>query len=154
MVFVAIIRCDDLVIRGKGDTRDAAHADCERELQQTVAELRSRMEIQIDLGGSIFIPDGTPVPSDLPEGMGLLVMIRASHNDGEAYERRIFALPHGTHALSRSGIEESQDCVIGPVPTSHYFLDCNSDYEYPLPEGSMEFIEGDWYACKAAAYDY
>jgi len=154
MKYVAYIRWDDSVISGEGDTPEAARADCARELQKIMAELAERTEVRICLGEHFTVPLSTPIPTRMPPGMGLLVMIRVSHNDGEAYEWRVFAVPHGTFALGRAGDVESDEYVIGETPVYHSFLDSNSDYEYPLPTGSMEFIEGDWYACSAAAYDY
>lgn len=44
--------------------------------------------------------------------------------------------------------------TIGDVPVEHWFLDSNSDYEFPLPKGSFEFIDNALVPCGSAQYDY
>jgi len=85
---------------------------------------------------------------------GLLVLERCNHSDGEPYEWRVFAIPYGTYVLRGLGCaEEGWEYVIGGTLVVYSFLDCNGDYEFELPEGSLELV-GTWVECPAAQYHY
>ncbi len=94
----------------------------------------------------------------LPAGYGFLILIRAGHCDGESYDWRIFAIRKGRHLLHGTYLPvEGLEYKIGDTPIKHSFLDCNSDYDFRFPEGSMELAEGEsvgWLSCQSAQYDY
>gem|GEM_PF-6810239 len=137
--------CSDAttLLRGKGQTKAEALAAC-------LAQIGPHIEEGIELSDTLVVPEDVAVrlPQTLPEGHGLLILERCSHSSGNPYDHRFFAVRYGTCTLQRDSI------VIGGKPVMYSFLDCNADYEFPLPEGSMEFVEGQWTPCAAAKYDY
>lgn len=92
----------------------------------------------------------------LPLGFGLLIFERSSHgSDDGPYDRRIFAVAAGNHAIGmRGSSRDARTVVIGSDPVTYGFVDCNSEYEFMLPNGSKEFVDGRWVENCVAAYDY
>ncbi len=91
----------------------------------------------------------------LPLGFGLLIFERSSHGgDGMPYGgHRLFAVVVGSHTIKR-GSRDDRTVVIGGEPIMYGFTDCNAEYEFVLPEGSKEFVNGAWVENCVAAYDY
>jgi hypothetical protein len=84
---------------------------------------------------------------------GLLILERCAHGSGNAYEHRYFAVRFGKITLTRGGYTR-EEVVISDHPSTYTFLDCNGDYSYKLPEGSMEYVDGAWIPNTVAEYDY
>jgi hypothetical protein len=139
---------------GKGSTEEEAIENC-------LSAVRKHIEMSREVADGIKLPPkvAAMVPTALPEGSGLLILECCSHSDGSAYNWRFFAIQYGTLRLSRyfDGEESTQggnEYVISEKPIMHSFLDCNADYEFPLPSGSMEFVNEAWVSCSAAQYGY
>jgi hypothetical protein len=86
---------------------------------------------------------------------------RISHSGGEPYEWRFFAVRRGLLTLVRrdpdgkgAKPEHSGPCNIGDKPVMRGIWDCNAEYEFRLPKGSREFVDGRWVARHSARYDY
>ncbi len=96
----------------------------------------------------------------IPEGFGLLILERCRHSDGEPYCWRFFAVRKGNHSLQtfnpqgKAWLEEATKYMIGENPVEYSFTDCNAEYEFRLPKGSMEFVDGQWVPRQEAKYDY
>lgn len=148
-------------IQGSGNNREEAIEDCLRQLREHIsvfARLAEHAEVPEDI-----LPK---VPADLPAGCGLLILDTLGLSDPEKCEWRFFAIPYGTFTLKRrrlskisgdlykaTGVEEREgECPIGPTPLQWTFFHPDSLYEFPLPEGSQEFVDGVWIPRKAAQY--
>ncbi|MDD5252080.1 MAG: hypothetical protein PHT12_05625 [Patescibacteria group bacterium] len=136
---------DDNLIEAHGDTPEEASARCRELIQPTIS---------VELAEGVDVPPEVAkgVPEKLPAGCGLLIMVRCSHSSGEAYDWRFFAIRRGPLSLGWTGRERTYE--IGDKPVEHVFTDCNADYEYVLPEGSSEFVDGAWVSRSSAEYDY
>lgn len=136
------------LVHGEGDTEEAAAEAC-------LAQLREELFHGIKLAEGVILPKdvASKVPATLPDGYGLLILECCSHNNGDSYDWRFFAIRCGDHSLWRSG-EKYCTFVSGPTPVRVLFADCNAEYEYVLPEGSYEFVDGAWAPCRAAQYSY
>lgn len=150
-------------IKGSGNTREEAIIDCLR-------QVREHISVYAVLAKNVAVPEDVlpKVPADLPPDRGLLILQTVSRRDDEKYEWRFFAIPYGTFTLMRRGIKETfsgvdkaigeerrvGECLIGPIPFKWIFFEPDSLYEFPLPEGSQEFVNGAWVSRKSADYFY
>ena len=132
-------------VTGKGTTPEEAKLDC---FEQIGAE------ILVELAQDVLIPecDLDKMPKELPSGCGLVIFVRHSHNSGDAYSYRFFAVKSGSYRLGNNHNER----VVGPaLPLMVSTLDSNSDVVYPLPPGSMEFYTDEtWVPSTGVSYDY
>jgi len=153
MVHVASVSVNagwqDTTIVGKGSTWEEATENC-------LAQIRKHLDHGVELGESVVLPHEKldEVPTNLPDGCGLLILVRCGHSNGEAYDWRYFAVMRGNRVLGLPFSEGSWEFTAGASPVKHSFVDCNADYEFLLPEGSKEFVGGDWVPCEVAQYDY
>ncbi len=157
MSYIASACLGDHLVRGTGPDEASARAACEQELRQIHDDSLRCISChrQFTDGGVVSLDTAARLPAELPGHLGILVMQRCGHSDGEPYEDRIFGVPRGPISIhKRDWIPGAQEYVIGDDLVMHSFLDCNAEYEFPLPEGSVEFIEGAMVPCAAAAYDY
>lgn len=113
----------------------------------------------------------------VPSTHGLLLLQTICHSSGSSGYPRVFAVKRGEHGIycdfrgprekeedqawtERQGVPkpirfgQAKKVLIGDEPALYSFCDSNSQYEYPLPEGSLEFVDGSWVATTAAKYDY
>lgn len=158
MLYVASVRlgseysgsCDVSPTVGKGYTEEEAIRSC-------LQKIRSRIAIDVELKPGVQLPPkiAAKMPTILPEGYGLLILERGSHGDGHPYDWRFFAVKRGTHTLRRlSSTDKGWEYTVGDQPAMYSFLDCNGDYKFSLPDGSKEFVDGEWVYCLFAQYDY
>ena len=133
------------IIEARGDTREEAVARCLEQVQPTVS---------VELAAGVDVPPEVAkrAPEKLPEGFGLLIMVRHSHSSGAAYDWRFFAVRRGPLSLGWGDCASTYE--IGDKPVEYGFADCNADYEFALPEGSREFVDGVWVSRSSAWYDY
>ena len=132
-------------VTGRGATPEEAKLAC---FEQIGAE------ILVELAEEVLIPecDLDKMPKELPPGCGLVIFVRHSHNSGDAYSYRFFAVKSGSYKLG----DNQKERVVGPVlPVMVSTLDSNSDVVYPLPSGSMEFYTDEtWVPSIGVAYNY
>lgn len=152
MKYIAILSVDHIQQGTKGEGASEAEA-----IKNLFGELRQAVDILIEVCEGIVLPPKTAatIPKELPDGYGLFALVRGSHNCGESYDWRVFAIKIGTHTLRRSfGGRPAATVTEIKVPGRYSFLDCNADYKFLLPSGSMECVEGAWVSRESAEYDY
>ena len=89
----------------------------------------------------------------LPKGFGLIIFEVSSHNDGEPYNWRFFALPVGRHHVIWHRHERGDVCRMCDRNTCKFDIiddpdafcwmkwdDFNAQHFFRLPKGSLEFI--------------
>ena len=133
-------------VSGFGRTKNAALSNLMKKVREGATVLQ-------------VLKNGTVIPAALfarlpkdgiPKTHGILIFERHSHSSGEVCEHRVFAIRRGRFDV---WIHEETH-YIGSDPCLHSFLDSNSEYNFPLPEGSLEFAEGVWVPRIAAVYSY
>lgn len=144
-------------IVGKGYTQEEAVEAC-------LAQVRQHLFLGVELALGVVLPQAvvSKMPRNLPKGMRrLLILERCNHSSGDAYDWRFFAVrcarPFTLLKRFGQGEAEPQRTYGGPLepgPLKYSFLDCNADYEFLLPYGSWEFVDGAWVACQVAKYSY
>lgn len=144
--------------RYEGDTKEAA-------IEAALSQIQRRIRLYAEISDGVCLPldVASRVPRP-PTGFRLLVLEIGSHNDGEPYGWRFFAVTCAPFVLSRGYGEESDPevkaaekgkaCDDGEAPIMHSFLDCNAGYYFRLPLGSMEYAEGSWVPRLIAQYHY
>ena len=152
MVYVASVVLEGKATVGKGNTEEEAIEHC-------LAQVRRSIYLGVELAKKVVLPPAivAKVPTALPDGYGLLILERCSHNDGTSYDWRFFAVKRGTHALRKKqwcDDAKPKEYTIGTAPFMYSFLDCNADYDFLLPKGSLEFVDEGWESCEVAHYDY
>jgi hypothetical protein len=130
---------------GQGMSQEEAEQNC-------LQRLREELEVLVKLAEGIAIPLGyaSKVPKELPVGYQLVVFERSSHCSGDSYDWRFFAVKPGSYRLG----ENRGETQVGSAPVIIHTMDSNSDVEYPLPHGSMEYVGGQWLPSKGVAYNY
>ena len=140
---------DGDMVSATGRTAELAEIACRKEASEYAAG--SPASIHRNVFG-VYVPleySQKNAPTSLPEGYRLLVMERASHNDGHPYEWRFFAVKN-----DRDFHFDGADYQAGESSIRNGWLDCNSEYYFDFPTGSMEFEDGEWKSCESAHYDY
>jgi len=131
-------------IQGKGETKAEAIENC-------LAQIRAHIESGVKLNDGAILPEDAIeyAPKELPPSRSLLVLEKFSHNSGLPYNYRFFAVPFGSFR-----IREGEEINVGIESQTYKFVDCNTDYEFNLPRGSMEYVNGAWVPNNVAEYDY
>ena len=139
---------DSEYLAGEGATEEEAAENC-------LAQVRQRLFHGVKLAEDIILPKevAARVPT-VPDGHGLLILECCSHSSGDSYDWRFFAVRRGTHALGRVETDWTWPFEAGAIPVLHMFADCNAEYEFTLPEGSMQFVDGGWVPQTVAQYFY
>lgn len=130
-------------ITGRGATPEGAKRDCLRQVS---------VEILIELAEGVLIPEYEldKIPEVTPFGCGLVIFVRTSHNHGDAYSYRYFAIPNGNFTVDKRKIVVTN----GRRPTLVSTMDSNSEVTYPLPKGSLEYVDRYWKPSTGVRYNY
>lgn len=157
-------RGEYLEITGEGESPIEAVLNCIKSLHDHVI-VEWRLSEAISIPWEVFTKTG--MPKKAPPGQRLLILTRWSHNDGEAYDWRMFAVNADTSFKLLSGFPDYADAEekdedeepsisfeAGEAPIEHSFADCNVEYEFRLPPNSKEWKDGRWIECEVARYSY
>ena len=148
MIYVCNVYREEMAtITGKGTSAEEAKQDC---LQKLSLELEVEVKV---VGGTIPLEVAERAPSHLPPGCQLVVFERThSGSWGTPYNWRFFALPFGRYTIDQRRFKVTGRCpiVIDTIDNT----DTNSDLVYPLPEGSVEYVDGQWLPSFGVEYDY
>lgn len=120
------------------------------------------MTVFANIGSRCFIPVSAAdkMPRQIPDGFGLLILQTCCHSSGSIGEHRFFAVPIGQHQTGRlnSWSGEGKLDIAIPIaveaPKLVSFLNSNSEYHFPLPLGSMEWVGEAWRLTERAEYRY
>ena len=146
MIYVcSLYREEEGTIIGRGSSAEEAKDKCLQELSGYLD-----VEVEFEEGVTIPLAEAERIPSPLPSGCQLVVFERSSHCHGGSYDWRFFAIPFGYYTIDKGrDIEVTDHC-----PVVVRTVDSNSDVTYPLPEGSVEYVDGRWLPSFGVEYGY
>lgn len=145
---VSIVIDENFRVEGEGATYEEAMENCLK-----AARALTRTRIKIAEGVQVPEDVASRIPEEIPDGHSLVIFVRHSHNDGEAYDWRLVSVPTGSKISGRD--IEGGKTVIRKQIEMITFLDSNSGYSFKLSQGGLEFgVEGKTESIQEVAYDY
>jgi hypothetical protein len=147
--FISQVRIQGgFIAGGRGATQEEAERDC---LQRVKQHLETSVVLVNHDTSRVTLPvhQMDRMPKELPEGCQLVIFERTPAGlHSKPNDWRFFALKPSTFTVEGREVEITDRTVCVHTQDAH------ANVTYPLPEGSMEYVKGEWVPSAAVVYNY